>query len=78
MKNNEQVENYYDEKYFHSYQKEIGEFGGMANLFKFKINQLFRTEHLLDAKTIKKTQDCVNYFILVLLESVPQVVRRLA
>lgn len=36
MKNNEQVENYYDEKYFHSYQKEIGEFGGMANLFKFK------------------------------------------
>jgi len=36
MKSNEQVENYYDEEYFHSYQKEIGEFGGMANLFKFE------------------------------------------
>lgn len=36
MKTNKQVENYYDEKYFHSYQREIGEFGGMANLFKFQ------------------------------------------
>ena len=30
------IENYYDKEYFDLYQKEIGEFGGMANLFKFK------------------------------------------
>lgn len=30
------IENYYDEEYFHKYQKDIGEFGGMANLFKFE------------------------------------------
>ena len=30
------IENYYQEDYFENYQKKIGEFGGKANLFKFK------------------------------------------
>lgn len=30
------MENYYNEKYFNDYQKKIGEFGGVANTFKFK------------------------------------------
>jgi len=30
------MEEYYDDKYFNDYQKKIGEFGGKANLFKFK------------------------------------------
>lgn len=30
------MKKYYDEKYFNDYQKKIGEFGGIANLFKFK------------------------------------------
>ena len=30
------MEEYYDNKYFDDYQKKIGEFGGKANLFKFK------------------------------------------
>lgn len=30
------TENYYNEDYFNDYQKKIGEFGGKANLFKFK------------------------------------------
>ena len=30
------MEDYYNEKYFNDYQKKIGEFGGIANTFKFK------------------------------------------
>jgi SAM-dependent methyltransferase len=30
------MSSYYDEKYFVDYQKNIGEFGGLANLFKFE------------------------------------------
>lgn len=30
------IENYYQQEYFENYQKKIGEFGGKANLFKFK------------------------------------------
>jgi hypothetical protein len=30
------TENYYDTDYFNLYQKKIGEFGGKANVFKFK------------------------------------------
>lgn len=30
------MEEYYNDKYFDDYQKKIGEFGGKANLFKFK------------------------------------------
>ena len=35
IKDQATIEDYYDKAYFDSYQKEIGEFGGMANLFKF-------------------------------------------
>ncbi len=30
------AENYYDNEYYNNYQREIGEFGGKANIFKFK------------------------------------------
>lgn len=46
-KNIKKVEKYYDEKYFNSYQKEIGEFGGMANLFKFE-KYIKNTDTVLD------------------------------
>jgi len=34
--NNESITSHYDDKYFSSYQKEVGELGGLANLFKFE------------------------------------------
>ena len=30
------AKNYYGNEYFNNYQREIGEFGGKANIFKFK------------------------------------------
>jgi SAM-dependent methyltransferase len=34
--NNESITSHYDDKYFSSYQKEVGDLGGKANLFKFE------------------------------------------
>ena len=41
------TENYYNNEYFNSYQKKIGEFGGKANLFKFK-EHINKTDSVLD------------------------------
>jgi len=41
------IENYYDENYFNLYQKKIGEFGGKANLFKFK-KYISKKDNVLD------------------------------
>jgi len=41
------TENYYDTDYFNLYQKKIGEFGGKANLFKFK-DHILKTDNVLD------------------------------
>jgi len=36
MQIDSKLTNHYDDKYFSGYQKRVGEFGGRANLFKFK------------------------------------------
>ena len=41
------TENYYNEDYFNDYQKKIGQFGGKANLFKFK-DDIKKTDNVLD------------------------------
>lgn len=41
------TENYYNKEYFSLYQKKIGEFGGKANLFKFK-KEINKTDAVLD------------------------------
>jgi len=41
------TENYYDTDYFNLYQKKIGEFGGKANVFKFK-DHILKTDSILD------------------------------
>ena len=41
------TENYYDRDYFNLYQKKIGEFGGKANIFKFK-DHILSTDNVLD------------------------------
>ena len=41
------TENYYNENYFNDYQKKIGQFGGKANLFKFK-DEIKKTDYVLD------------------------------
>jgi 2-polyprenyl-3-methyl-5-hydroxy-6-metoxy-1,4-benzoquinol methylase len=41
------TENYYNEVYFNDYQKKIGQFGGKANLFKFK-DDIKKTDNVLD------------------------------
>ena len=40
------TENYYDTDYFNLYQKKIGEFGGKANVFKFK-DHILKTDSIL-------------------------------
>ena len=39
------MEHYYDDNYFNNYQKKIGEFGGMANKFKFQ--KYIKKEHTI-------------------------------
>ena len=41
------IENYYDTDHFNLYQKKIGEFGGKANVFKFK-DHILKTDSVLD------------------------------
>src|SRR5687768_999919 len=41
------VSEYYNEDYFEKYQKKIGEFGGMANKFKFQ-DEIKETDTVLD------------------------------
>lgn len=41
------IENYYEYEYFEKYQKKIGEFGGVANLFKFD-KHIFKNDTVLD------------------------------
>lgn len=57
------IENYYQEDYFENYQKKIGEFGGKANLFKFK-KYIKLTDTVLDfgcgGGFLLKFLDCKN------------------
>ena len=41
------AKNYYGNEYFNNYQREIGEFGGKANIFKFK-KYISRNHSVLD------------------------------
>ena len=41
------AQEYYDNNYFDNYQKQIGEFGGKANLFKFQ-KHISKGDKILD------------------------------